>query len=154
MYLTNTRPYICFDVNSLIQYLVKPRWVYLIAANHVMSDLKGTIDFGPYYGRDHDCRLYGYTNSYWARNSIDKNRTSGGCYCMISTMISRFSKKKSSVVISTVEAEYITACSATFEETWLWKMMSGLFDMELDTTLILCENHSCIKTTENIFVPW
>ena len=28
--------------------------------------------------------------------------------------------------------------------------MSGLFDMELDTTVILCDNQSCIKMTENL----
>ena len=34
MYLTNTRSYILFVMNTLSQYLVKPRWVHLIAANH------------------------------------------------------------------------------------------------------------------------
>ena len=43
MYLTNTKPDICFAVNTLSQYLVKPRWVHLIAAKHVMRYLKGTI---------------------------------------------------------------------------------------------------------------
>ena len=28
-------------------------------------------------------------------------------------------------------------------------MMSGLFNLELDTTVILCDNQSCIKMTEN-----
>ena len=28
--------------------------------------------------------------------------------------------------------------------------MSILFDMELDTTVILCDNQSCIKMTENL----
>ena len=60
MYLMNTRPDICFDVNTLSQYLVKPRRVHLIAAKHVMRYLKGTIEFGLYYDRDHDYRLYGY----------------------------------------------------------------------------------------------
>ena len=27
--------------------------------------------------------------------------------------------------------------------------MSGLSDLELDTMVILCDNHSCIKMTEN-----
>ena len=27
--------------------------------------------------------------------------------------------------------------------------MSDLFDIELDTTVILCDNQSCIKMTEN-----
>ena len=45
MYLTNTRPDICFVVNTLSQYLVQPRRVHLIAAKHVIRYLKGTIDF-------------------------------------------------------------------------------------------------------------
>ena len=61
MYLTNTRPDICFVVNTLSQYLVQPRRVHLIAAKHVMRYLKGTIDFDLYYDGNHDYRLYGYT---------------------------------------------------------------------------------------------
>ena len=36
MYLKNTRPYICFVVNTLSQFLVEPRRVHLVAAKHVM----------------------------------------------------------------------------------------------------------------------
>ena len=39
MYLTNTRLDICFVVNTLSQYLVKPRRVHLIDAKHVMRYL-------------------------------------------------------------------------------------------------------------------
>ena len=46
MYLMNTRPDICFVVNSLSQYLVKSIQVHLIAVKHVMRYLKGTIDLG------------------------------------------------------------------------------------------------------------
>ena len=55
MYLTTTRPDICFVVNTLSQYLVQPRRVHLVAAKHVMRYLKGTIDFGLYY--DTDCMV-------------------------------------------------------------------------------------------------
>jgi hypothetical protein len=61
MYLTNTRLDICF---SLSQYLVEPRRVHIVAAKHMMRYLKGTLDFGLYYTRDHDFRLSGYTDSY------------------------------------------------------------------------------------------
>ena len=104
MYPTNTQTDICFAMNTLSQYLVKPRRVHLIAAKHVMRNLKGTIDLGLYYGRDHDYKLYGYTESYWERSAADRKRTSGGCYCLGSTMISWFSKNQSSVSLSTVEA--------------------------------------------------
>ena len=72
MYLTNTWSDICFVVNILSQYLVKPQWVHLIASKHVISYLKGTIDFGLYYVRDHDYILYGYIDSDWARSVVDR----------------------------------------------------------------------------------
>jgi hypothetical protein len=63
MYLTNTMPDICFVVNTLSQFLVEPRRVHIVAAKHVMRYLKGMLDFGLCYARDHDFRLYGYTDS-------------------------------------------------------------------------------------------
>ena len=63
MYLTNTRPDICFVVNTLSQYLVQPRQVHMVVAKHVMRYLKGTIDFGLYYDGNHDYRLYGYIDA-------------------------------------------------------------------------------------------
>jgi hypothetical protein len=54
MYLTNTRPDICFAMNKLRQYMVEPRGVHLIAAKHVMRYLKGTIDYGLRYVSNRD----------------------------------------------------------------------------------------------------
>ena len=64
-------------------------------------------------------------------------------------MISWFSKKQSSVALSTAEAENIAACSACCVAIWLQKLISGLFDIELDIAVILCDNQSCIKMTKN-----
>ena len=106
MYLTNTRPDICFVVNTLSQYLVQPRWVHLVAAKHVMR----TIYFGLYYDGSHKYRLYGYIDADWAGSISDrKSSTTGGCYSLGSTMISWFSRKQFSVALSTVEVEYIVA---------------------------------------------
>jgi hypothetical protein len=59
----NTNSDICFVVNTLSQYLVEPRRVHLVDAKHVMGYLKGTLDFGLCYTRDHDFRLSGYSDS-------------------------------------------------------------------------------------------
>ena len=77
MYLTNTRPNICFAVNTLSQFLDQPRRVHLVAAKHVMRYLKGTIDFGLYYDGSHEYRLYGYTDADWAGSISDRKSTSG-----------------------------------------------------------------------------
>ena len=54
MYLTNTSPDICFDMNTLSQSLFQPRRVHLINEKHVVRYLKGSIDFGLYYDGNHD----------------------------------------------------------------------------------------------------
>ena len=49
MYLTNTRPDICFAVKTLSHFLTDPRNVHLIAAKHILRYLRGTIDYGLKY---------------------------------------------------------------------------------------------------------
>ena len=49
MYLTNTRPYIFFVVNTLSQFLIDSRHVHLITAKHILRYLKGTVDYGLKY---------------------------------------------------------------------------------------------------------
>jgi hypothetical protein len=150
MYLTNNRPDICFAVNTLSQFLVEPRHVHLVAAKHVMRYLKGTIDYGLSYDGDHNFTLSGYTDAYWAGSVSDRKSTSRCCFSLGSVMISWQSRKQSSISLSTVEAEYIFACSASCEAIWLRKLLTSLFDLEMRETVILCDNHSCIKMTENL----
>jgi hypothetical protein len=113
MYLTNTKPNICFAVNTLSQFLVEPRRVHLMAAKHVMRYLKGTIDYGLSYDGDHNFTLSGYTNVDWAGSVADRKITSGCCFSLGSAMISWQSRKQSSIALSTTEVEYIAACSAS-----------------------------------------
>ena len=63
MYMMNTRSDICFAMNTLSQYLVEPRHVHPVATKHVMRYLKGTVDYGLSYNRDHGNKMYGYTDS-------------------------------------------------------------------------------------------
>ena len=73
-----------------------------------MRYLKGTIDFGLYYDGNHDYILYGYIDADWAGSISDKKSTSGICFWP--AVSSWFSRKKSSVSLSTVEVEYIADC--------------------------------------------
>ena len=68
---------------------------------------------------------------------------------MGSGVISWFSRNQSCVALSTAEAEYVTACSASYEEVWLRKLLSDLFDLQMDATCIHCDNQSCVKLLEN-----
>jgi hypothetical protein len=104
MYLTNTKPDICFVVNTLSQFLVEPRHVHLVAAKHVMMYIKGTLDCGLNYDGDHDFTLSGYTDSDWVGSVSDRKSTSGCCFSLGSAMISWQSRNQSSISLSTTEA--------------------------------------------------
>ena len=60
-------------------------------------------------------------------------------------MISWFSRKQYCVALSTAKVEYDAACSASCEVVWLWKLLSDVFDLQLDATCIHFDNHSCVK---------
>ena len=124
MYLMNTRPYICFTMNTLSQYLTDARHVHLIVTKHILRYLKGTVDYGLKYKADEKINLEGYVDSYWASSAIDRKRTSRCCFSMGLGVISWFSRKQSYVALSTTEAKYVAACSASCEEVCLRNLLS------------------------------
>jgi hypothetical protein len=80
---------------------------------------------------------------------VDRKSTYGCCFSLGSGMISWLSRKQTSLALSTTEAEYITASVTSCEAVWLLKFLAGIFDLELETTLIHCDNQSCVKRSEN-----
>jgi hypothetical protein len=149
MYLVNTRPNICFVVNTLSQVMVEPRRVHWVATKHVLKYLRGTIDYGLSYVQGDGVRLMGYTDSDWAANVVDRKNTSRCCFSLGSTFVSWFSRKQKLVALTSVEVEYMEASQASCEAIWLRKLLIGLFGQKLQSTIIHYDNHSCIKLSEN-----
>ena len=104
MKLENMRLDIYFAMNTLSQFLTDLRHVHLIAAKHILRYLRGTIDYGLKYDVNQKINLEGYVDSDWVGSAIDRKSTSGCCFSMGSGVISWFSKKKSCVALSTIEA--------------------------------------------------
>jgi len=142
MYLTNTRLDICSAGNTLSQYMVEPKHVHLIATKYVLGYLKCTIEYGIKYDADCKFKLQGYIDSDWVGSVSDRKSTLGCCFDLGSSMISWFSRKQTSVMLSTTEAEYMATCLACIEAVWLRKLLSGLFDLKLDAISICCDNQS------------
>ena len=150
MYLVNSRPDLCFAMNTLSQIMVEPRRVHWRAAKHVLCYLAGIVDFGLDYRRLDGIRLVGFTDSDWAGNVADRKNTSGCCFNLGSTAVSWFSWKQKSVALSSAEAEYMAASQASCEALWLRKLLVNLFGQELKPTVIYCDNQSCIQLSENL----
>ena len=103
MYLTNMRPDICSAMNTLSQFLKDPIHVHLIAANHILRYLKGTVDYGLKYEANQKINLEGYVDLDWAGSSIDRKSTP---WC---------SRKQSCMALSTAKEKYVSTCSDTWE---------------------------------------
>jgi hypothetical protein len=63
MYLINTRPDICFEVNTLGQFMVEPRRIHWVAMKHVLRYLSGRVEYGLSYIQGDGVKLAGFTNA-------------------------------------------------------------------------------------------
>ena len=120
-----------------------------MATKHMLRYLCGTIGYGMRYVSVGDVKLQGYTNSDWAGSAVDRKSTSRCCFSLGLGMISWLSRKQTSMALKTSEVEYIAASVASREAMWLQKLLAGIFDLELEPTLIHCDNQSCMKLTKN-----
>jgi hypothetical protein len=93
MYFVNTRPNICFSVNTLSQFQVEPRHENWIAAKHVLRYIRETINYGLRYTASNNIHLHGFTDSDWAGSAKDRKSTSGMCFSLGSAMISWGNRK-------------------------------------------------------------
>eukprot|EP00253_Pinus_taeda_P001972 PITA_01972 len=89
------------------------------------------------------------TDADWAGSVDDRKHTSGGAFYMGSRLVSCFSKKQSSIALSTTEAQYVAAASRCTQLLW---MMQTLQDIQITCTppiSILCDNTRAISISKN-----
>ena len=125
MYLVNTRPDLCFAVNTLSQFMVEPRSVDRCKARFEISCRDSGLWSG-LQGSD-GVGLVGFTDSDWAGCVRDRKSTSGCCFSLGSTAVSWFSQKHNSIALSSVEDEYMESSQASCEALWLRKLLVNLF---------------------------
>eukprot|EP00250_Pteridium_aquilinum_P033780 c6286_g1_i1 orf=12-515(-) len=63
--------------------------------------------------------------------------------------ISWSSKRQPTVALSSTEAEYRAACYAACEAIWLRRLLSELGFPQTGSTLVRCDNQSCIALAKN-----
>ncbi|GJT10753.1 putative ribonuclease H-like domain-containing protein [Tanacetum coccineum] len=78
MYLTSSRPDIMFAVRAYARYQVNPKVSHLHAVKKIFRYLKGQPKLGLWYSKDSPFDLVAYTDSDYARASLDIKSTIGG----------------------------------------------------------------------------
>nr|GEY22011.1 uncharacterized mitochondrial protein AtMg00810-like [Tanacetum cinerariifolium] len=83
MYLTLSRPDIMFDVCACVCFQVTPKALHLHLVKRIFRYLKGKPHLGLWYPKDSPFNLVAYFDSDYARASLDRKSTTGGCQFLV-----------------------------------------------------------------------
>ncbi|GKA42274.1 putative ribonuclease H-like domain-containing protein [Tanacetum coccineum] len=142
IYLTSSRPDIMFTVCACARYQVNPKVSHLHAVKRIFRYLKGQPKLGLWYPKDSPFDLVAYTDSDYARASLDRKSTIGGCQFLRCRLISWQCKKQTVVANSTTEAEYVAASSCCGQVLWIQNQLLDYGYNFMHTKIFIDNNNS------------
>ncbi|GJT73608.1 putative ribonuclease H-like domain-containing protein [Tanacetum coccineum] len=110
--------------------------------------LKGQPKLGLWYPRDSPFDLEAFSDSDYARASLDRKSTTGGCQFLGKRLISWQCKKQTIVANSTTEAEYVAAANCYGQVLWIQNQMLD-YGFNFMNTKIHIDNESTICIVKN-----
>ncbi|KAJ1689062.1 hypothetical protein LUZ63_013217 [Rhynchospora breviuscula] len=149
IYLTITRPELCYAVHILAQFMHDPLQIHYAAVLRVVRYLKKNPGQGIVLQSKNDLQLYGYYDSDWASCPI--TRRSLTCYFVLlgGSPISWKTKKQPTVSRSLAEAEYRSMASLTCELTWLKSVLHFLGVTHEQPMQLFCDSQAAIHIAAN-----
>jgi hypothetical protein len=145
-----TRPDLCHAVGLLSRFGSNPGWEHWVPAKRVLRYLKGTIDYGITYRHSPlPFHISCYTDADWGKDPDTRCSISGMVSVLAGGAVSWSSKRQSTVAQSTLEAEYMATASATREVLWLRKLMADIGEVQVDPTVIYCDNQGAVGTSKD-----
>ncbi|KAJ7295085.1 hypothetical protein O6H91_Y213600 [Diphasiastrum complanatum] len=150
IYLTTTRPYICYVVGIVSQFMAAPTETHWKVAKRILRYLKGTSEYGLIYNK-HDGlpELRGYVDVDWGGDYDDRRSATGYVFQFCGSCFSWPSKKQSTIALSTTEAEYKTMCSVAQEAIWLRQILEEVGMKQKNPTTLHSASQSGIQLAKN-----
>ncbi|XP_071709290.1 uncharacterized mitochondrial protein AtMg00810-like [Rutidosis leptorrhynchoides] len=107
LYLTASRPDIISSVCLCARFQENPKTSHVEAVKRIFRYLKGTMHLGLWYPKFTGVDIMCFEGSNHGGLMIDRKSTNGVCTFVGLCLTSWFSKKQTSVALSTTEAEYV-----------------------------------------------
>ncbi|XP_019085563.1 PREDICTED: uncharacterized protein LOC109126461 [Camelina sativa] len=149
IYLTITRPDICYAVLQASQYMKAPTKYHWSIVERILSYLKGSPDQGIWMGKNSNAEIVGYCDADYAGDTLDRRSTTGCCTFFGGNLVTWKSKKQKVVSCSSAEAEYRAMRKLTNELTWLKALLKDLGVDSKKQITIHCDNEAVIHIATN-----
>lgn len=152
MYLAcTTRPDLSHSVSYLSQFSSNPTEEHWRLVVHLLRYLKGTRDYClSFGGSSTQPSIIAYSDADYAQNSDRKSFT--GFVLKLSEGDSPViwkSRKQTCVTTSTVESEYVAACTTSKDVVWLRLLLSELSFPQLTSTPLFIDNFGALTLTKD-----
>ena len=144
-----TRPDIMCAVGQLSQFNSNPSSKHLLAAKRVLRYLKGTSKLGIMYSPP-ATHLVGYSDADWAGDINTRWSTTGYVVMLNHDAIVWRSRRQVTVVLSTMEAEYMAITEAAKELKWMCQFLAELgCDDHRSAMVLKSDNQGAIALAKN-----
>ena len=126
IYLTITRPELCYAVHILSQFMQEPKDEHFEAARRVLRYLKGTSRYGILLQSNCDLQIHAYCNANWSACPLTRQSITAYLVTLGDSPISWKTKKKTTISRSSAEFEYHSMAATTSELMWLKALLACL----------------------------
>ena len=150
IYLSHTRPDICFSVSVVSQFSSNPQKEHMTAVYRILRYLKKTPGRGLFFAKQDGLRdIQLYTDSDWGGSKTDRRSTTGYCTYVWGNLVTWRSKKQPVVSRSSAESEYRALALGICEGMWLVRLLNELGVNTGGPVKVRCDNMSAIKIANN-----
>lgn len=149
IYLTFTRPELCYTVHILSQFMHSPLQVHLDAAFRVVRYLKGSPSQGVLLRADSNLQVTAYCDADWGSCRLSRRSLSAYIVLLGNSPVTWKTKKQDVVSASSAEAEYRSMAYAVRELKWVKQMLSYFGIDHHDPMKLFCDSKSAIYIAAN-----
>lgn len=149
IFLTFTRPELCYAVHILSQFMKKPLKEHWEAALRVVCYLKGCPSQGIMLRSDSELRVTAYCDSDWSACPITRRSLSSYIVLLGTSPVSWKTKKQNTVSASSAEAEYRSMAYTLHELKWLKRMLHAFGISTKGPMRMFCDSQTAIHIAKN-----
>ncbi|XP_066323921.1 secreted RxLR effector protein 161-like [Miscanthus floridulus] len=150
-YLVHTRPGLTFVVGYVSWFMQQPTMEHEQAVKRILRYVADTSDYGLYYPTCPSVEQFiGYSDSDLVGDIDTSKSTSGTLFFLGKCLISWQSVKKQVVALSSCEAGYIAATTASTQALWLARLLGDLLGRDVEVVELRVNSKSTLALVKNL----